>query len=170
MSSVYGPIQSEKYGADDIIATDSDGDGFYCWGIGPRPDNLAAYVPLQQDGDDSDADLGPIDKYGYCMDLNPETNAPMTIDDVEEWDNHMNINRMIYVGAGGVLIVSGDVVMHEKAKIFVSNGGKLLISSGIIENADIDVSSGGCVELEKGGAIKLGSRDTFASETGRLYC
>ena len=63
--------------ADDRIAADSDGDGFYCRGMGPRPDNLAAYVPLQQGGDDSDADSGLIDEYGYCMDLNPETNAPM---------------------------------------------------------------------------------------------
>ena len=105
------------------------GTAFYCRGMGPRPDNLAAYVPLQQGGDDSDADSGLIDEYGYCMDLNPETNAPMTIDDVEEWGSHMHVNRMVYVEAGGVLIVSGDVVMHEKAKIFVSNGGKLLISS-----------------------------------------
>ena len=50
------------------------------------------------------------------MDLNPETNAPMTIDDVEEWDNRMHINRMVYVEAGGVLIVSGDVLCMRKQK------------------------------------------------------
>ena len=77
---------------------------------------MAAYVPLQQGGNDSDADSGLIDEYGYCMDLNPETNAPMTIDDVEEWDNRMHINRMVYVEAGGVLIVSGDVLCMRKQK------------------------------------------------------
>lgn len=45
-------------------AYDRDNDGYYWWGIGPRPDNLPANAQWEEDGDDSDASIGPMDKYG----------------------------------------------------------------------------------------------------------
>ena len=54
----------------DVICTDSDGDGYYWWGLGPKPANCPP-CPDQADGDDSDPTKGPLDQYGYCMPLGP---------------------------------------------------------------------------------------------------
>lgn len=46
-------------------AYDKDNDGYYWWGIGPRPKNLPPNAKLEEDSDDSDASIGPMDQYGY---------------------------------------------------------------------------------------------------------
>lgn len=48
-----------------VVFEDRDGDGYYWWGLGPKPANCPG--PDQADGDDSDPTLGPLDQYGYCM-------------------------------------------------------------------------------------------------------
>lgn len=51
----------------DVNCTDMDGDGYYWWGLGPKP--VTCTGPDQPDGDDSDPTLGPLDQYGYCTPL-----------------------------------------------------------------------------------------------------
>ena len=48
-----------------IQAYDRDNDGYYWWGIGPRPDNLPSNAQWEEDSDDSDASIGPMDKFGF---------------------------------------------------------------------------------------------------------
>ncbi|MCK3682713.1 PKD domain-containing protein [Maribellus sp. YY47] len=47
-----------------VICEDKDGDGYYWWGMGPKPATCTG--PDEPDGDDSDATLGPLDDYGHC--------------------------------------------------------------------------------------------------------
>ena len=44
---------------------DKDNDGYYWWGIGPRPSNLPANAKWEEDSDDSDASIGPMNQYGF---------------------------------------------------------------------------------------------------------
>ena len=46
-------------------AYDKDNDGYYWWGIGPRPKTLPASAKLEEDSDDSDASIGPMGQYGF---------------------------------------------------------------------------------------------------------
>ncbi|HKI89252.1 MAG TPA: C1 family peptidase, partial [Draconibacterium sp.] len=57
-----------------VICEDNDGDGYYWWGIGPKPATCTG--PDEPDGDDSDPTLGPLDQYGYCIPLGP-VSAPV---------------------------------------------------------------------------------------------
>ncbi|WP_167619088.1 C1 family peptidase [Maribellus sediminis] len=58
----------------DVVCTDNDGDGYYWWGLGDKP--VSCDCPDIPDGDDSDANLGPLDEYGNCTILgNPPTAA-----------------------------------------------------------------------------------------------
>ena len=52
----------------EVQCTDNDGDGYYFWGLGPKPANCPD-CPDLADGDDSDPTKGPLDEYGYCMQL-----------------------------------------------------------------------------------------------------
>ena len=61
-----GPITSLNYSDADIVCEDRDGDGYYNWGIGPKP-ATCPYCPDIPDCDDSDPTIGPMDEYGNCM-------------------------------------------------------------------------------------------------------
>ncbi|WP_167619669.1 PKD domain-containing protein [Maribellus sediminis] len=54
----------------EVVCTDADGDGYYWWGLGPKPANCPPSPDLA-DGDDSDPTKGPLDQYGYCIPLGP---------------------------------------------------------------------------------------------------
>ena len=45
-----------------VVCEDRDGDGYYWWGLGPKPSGCNC--PDTPDGDDSDPTRGPIDAYG----------------------------------------------------------------------------------------------------------
>ncbi|MCK4748049.1 MAG: hypothetical protein KAT15_13455, partial [Bacteroidales bacterium] len=70
LHSYYGPVSSKNYDESDIICVDNDGDGYYTWGIGPKP----AHCPLcpdEPDGDDSNPCLGPMNEYGQISLVTP---------------------------------------------------------------------------------------------------
>lgn len=62
------PMQSLKQNYA-VQCVDNDRDGYYWWGLGPKPANCPA-SPAEPDGDDSDATRGPIDTNGNFIDLN----------------------------------------------------------------------------------------------------
>ncbi len=61
------PIVSEinEY---NVTFKDADGDGYYWWGLGPKPATCGG--PDTPDGNDADPSLGPIDEYGNYTLLN----------------------------------------------------------------------------------------------------
>ncbi len=63
MYSLYGPVSSLDFNETDVLCTDNDGDGYYSWGIGPKPSHCPE-SPDEPDGDDSDPCIGPMDEYG----------------------------------------------------------------------------------------------------------
>ena len=65
--SIFGNVTSLNYTNDSIICEDRDGDGYYYWGIGPKPATCPCEAPNEPDCDDSNPDVGPMDTYGYCM-------------------------------------------------------------------------------------------------------
>ncbi len=59
-----GKVLSTIYDDSHILCEDKDEDGFFNWGVGPKPDQCPP-CPDQPDGDDSDPCLGPMDAYGH---------------------------------------------------------------------------------------------------------
>lgn len=68
---ISGDIISLNYTNADIVCSDSDGDGYYFWGIGEKPTHCPACAPDEPDGDDSNPNLGPMDEYGNCLIITP---------------------------------------------------------------------------------------------------
>jgi len=66
-SGILSPVQSLVQPLT-VSCVDQDGDGYYWWGLGARP--ASCPNSLGEDGDDSNANLGPLDEFGYCMDNN----------------------------------------------------------------------------------------------------
>ena len=61
-----------------VVCKDSDGDGYYWWGLGQKPATCTG--PDQLDGDDSDPTLGPLDTYGNCIVLQAKPVADFRMD------------------------------------------------------------------------------------------
>jgi PKD repeat protein len=69
------PVTRSGHTDAEIVCVDADGDGYYAWGVGPKPAQCPANSPAQPDGDDSDRCKGPMDQYGYMTNLCPTVNA-----------------------------------------------------------------------------------------------
>ena len=72
MDTVYvaqGPITRRGHYDTEINITDRDYDGYFFWGIGPRPNNrLPSWAFQDADGDDSDDATGKMNEYGRTYD------------------------------------------------------------------------------------------------------
>ncbi|MBN2035738.1 MAG: hypothetical protein JW768_03260 [Chitinispirillaceae bacterium] len=62
------PPSSRIYSGDSIRCVDLDKDGYYNWGIGPKPATCPD-CPDEKDCDDSRPDLGPMDSDGSCKEI-----------------------------------------------------------------------------------------------------
>jgi len=108
---LIGPVNSMNRGSSDIACTDNDGDGYYSWGIGPKP-LYCPPCPDEPDGDDSNACMGPRDVYGNLQSLStPQPNAEnvtvfsgqavpnlMAIGSNIRWYSDYELSNLVYSG------------------------------------------------------------------------
>jgi hypothetical protein len=66
--AAYTPIHHTNKTENDRKFYDKDGDGYYFWGIGDKPQNCPG--PAEEDGDDSNPGLSPINSNGFCTIIN----------------------------------------------------------------------------------------------------
>ncbi|MCP4310474.1 MAG: T9SS type A sorting domain-containing protein [Bacteroidetes bacterium] len=78
MYSLHGPVNSLIYNEESVICTDNDGDGYYSWGIGPKPSHCTDSAP-EPDGDDTNRCIGPRDEYGNFTSTTPVPDAADTV-------------------------------------------------------------------------------------------
>lgn len=166
--SIQTPIESINYTDSDILCEDADGDGYYFWGIGPKPAHAPNGIPDEPDGDDSSADYGPMNKYGYLKVLNPSVattimvNDSVTADDTEYLYNHIQVNN------NGVLTVETDTEFWGELKLTVKSGGTFIVDGIVIDNVELSMESGSHLIVKNGGTLKLRSGKSFYAPTGAI--
>lgn len=162
------PITSLNYSSSDIKCVDLDGDGYYNWGIGPKPASCPACAPNEEDGDDSNPNFGPMDKYGYCRQLTSPFNAPPTIINSNTiWNTNINVCGNLVLQSGTLTINNNSVLsMGNLATITIMSGASLIIDSASILNANIKVLTGSILIMKNNGLIRLRSNGEFYTETG----
>jgi len=64
--ALLNPVASKNYNSSSIRCTDNDGDGYYFWGLVPKPSQCPP-CPDQPDGDDSNPSVGLIDEFGNTI-------------------------------------------------------------------------------------------------------
>lgn len=172
-----GEVHSQILTTDSIAVTDADGDGFYCWGLGERPDNLPIGVPEEPDGDDSDPNYGPMDEYGNLQKI--VKGEPLIIDKPTVFSAQKRYcHSDIIIKKGGILRVLTDLFMYKDAHIIVEDGGKLQVR-GSITRADIDVMQGGELSLynrtncklilDEGDAVNIAIGAEFSFNGGQIF-
>lgn len=122
---------SDTLSCQDIICEDQDGDGYYNWGIGPKPATCPD-CPDERDCDDSDPTLGPYgldyDCINYC-DL-PGDTTTIRITSVETWNTGGFFRGNIEIDSNAILTITSKIYMDTNRKIIVHPGGKLIIDGG----------------------------------------
>lgn len=148
------PIMTENYTDSDIAITDSDGDGYYYWGIGSRPNHCPDWIPIRPDGDDSDYTKGYMDSCGILYDLSLHVNDVQILSENTNWSVKSYIYNNIVVPSGVTLSITNDITFYRGAKITLQ-GGTLIVDGGQLHDAviDIDDSSGSVVRMINGGEI-----------------
>ena len=84
--SISSPILYDNLTEQDIRCCDLDGDGYYNWGIGPKPAHCPP-CPDEPDGDDSNPNLGPLNSYGQCTII-----GTYSASFEDGWDNWMQVD------------------------------------------------------------------------------
>lgn len=172
MSDMYhtyllqGNITSSIYSNNDIICEDADGDGYYFWGLGSKPVSCPSWVPDSPDGDDSDYTKGPMDNYGWLLDLNPNNNDTLYIDTNTTWNTYRYQHKHVCIRGNATLEVCDTVKCYQDVSITVKANATLRINGGTIEMADIKVLTGGDVKIENNGHISPMANKTFSLPLG----
>jgi hypothetical protein len=137
-----GIVYWENHDPDlDVQCGDEDDDGYYWWGIGPKPQTCPLLCSNNRDCDDSNRDMGAyntIYSTGHplyeCQENCGQMDPDQTINQTTSYggDTHFN-NTLILEPAPPpapptiTIAINGNVWMHKDAKILVKPGAKLII-------------------------------------------
>lgn len=151
---LISPISSINYSNSDITITDADNDGYYFWGLGPKPAHCPVCCPDIPDGDDSDPTKGEMDNYGnFASYTFPYSTTTISSDTT--WNTDTTHCGNIIVTNNATLIITAQLTMNPAAKIIVQDGGTLIVNTGTIQNATIDVQSSAKLQLRNNGTLYL---------------
>lgn len=151
-TQIRGKITSQIYTDSDIICEDADGDGYYFWGLGPKPAHCPSWVPDTPDGDDSDINSGPMDDFGNLDILTPNG---VTINTPISYDTNRVLSNRLGIVKDGALTITSDITMTDDTIIRVCENGKLIVDGGSIQNANLQLIPGCEVVLRNGGTINM---------------
>ncbi len=165
--ALLSPITSLRYTNADIICEDRDGDGYYYWGIGPKPAHCPACAPDEPDGDDSNPYQGPMDQYGYCRSISPMFDVISTS---QTWSSSRTLCRNIVIQSGVTLTITAPAtVFLTNHTITIKNGGKLVLTGGTIDNGTIVAQSGSELTIINNGKLLLGSYSNLDVQLGAVF-
>lgn len=164
--SLQYPFSIMNYTDDDIICEDADGDGYYFWGLGSKPDSCPSWVPNTPDGDDSNASYGPMNGYGYLENLQPDTRDTIFITSNETDSMYGYIYNHICVKNGATLNVANTKIVHNGASITIHSGASLIVDGGVLENASVNLLNGSNLTIKNGGSIKPVDGSSFVVPAG----
>lgn len=154
-------IESTEHSDSDIAITDEDGDGYYFWGIGPRPSHCPDWIPNTPDGDDSDYTKGPMDEYGNLKELNPALEDTIYIDSDSICTRRKYIYNNTIIRNGGSLTLQGQTTFYRNVALTILSGGTLIVDAAIVENAKICVQEGATLRIINNGVVKICEGDNF---------
>lgn len=148
------PIRTSALSDSDIAVTDADNDGYYFWGLGPKPSHCPICCPDIPDGDDSDPTKGEMDSYGNFA---PYTfpYPTVTITNDTTWNTDMIQCGNVVIANNATLTITAELTMNPAATITIQNGGTLVVNAGSILNAEIDMQTLARLRLLNNGTLHI---------------
>lgn len=169
MYSITTPITTLHYTNDSIACEDLDGDGFYNWGIGPKPAHCPSWVPNTPDGDDSDYEKGPMDEYGYLMDIpSAIPDSIIYITQNTEWTTRKYVYHDVYVNSGKTLRITNNINFYRGTKLYLASGSTLIVDGATLTDVSINYAgtTGTSIQILHNGTIKCVDNQDFVVPLG----
>jgi len=165
---VNGGIYSLIHSDYDIMVTDSDGDGYYFWGVGPKPSHCPSWVPDTPDGDDSDYSKGPMDAYGYLQETADLLNDTIFITSDTTWNQQRFLYSHVVVKNNATLTVTDSVTFYQDVTMTLQGGGKLNLNGGRLLNAVVktNTNNASAITISNNGTIELRQNQDFSLPLG----
>lgn len=148
------------YTDNDIVCEDADGDGYYFWGLGPKPTTISG----DPDGDDSDPNFGTMDVYGHLTSLTTD----LYLYGNYVYDRDLNMHRNIIIPNGSVLRIKGNMTLCDNKQISVYGGGTLIIDGGTVNDAVINLDSNSTLNIQNNGIINMRQNQAFNAPVGAV--
>ena len=166
-------ITSSNMTDDDIVIEDHDGDGYFNWGIGSRPNNrLPAWAEQEEDGDDNNSNKGPMTTFGILSDISYPTtitiNQDMTDSLFVEYEDLSKFIRCnIRLATGVTFTIKGNLAFYAGKNIYMNNNSTLIIDGGTLVDPTLYKSGTGCaVKIMNGGKIQCHKKSEFVLPNG----
>lgn len=150
--SMSGGIISSIFSTEDILCTDKDGDGYYFWGIGEKPEHCPKWAFDEPDGDDSDYSLGPMNEFGFCV-RNQPRNDTIYITKDTIWEEQRYLYSHVVVQPDVSLKIVDCIKFYDGVTLTVL--GKLEINGGTLSNVSLIASPDAYILLTNNGAISF---------------
>ncbi len=172
-----GNVTSQILSDNDIVCEDSDGDGFYNWGLGPKPSSCPSCAPDIEDGDDSDYTQGPLDTSGNLQTIIPDEYDTIYIDNSTSLSSYCYLHQHILVRNNSILTISNNIKCYNGVSITIENGSTLQVSGGELNNiilkpqygSRLIVSNNGIIRHNKSAVFQVPLGVTFRQEWGTIY-
>ena len=169
------PLQSQRRTDDDIAIVDEDGDGYYNWGVGPKPVCCPIWIPDLPDGDDSNPSIHHMNAQGNfpVVETFPRGTETLYSNMTISGNESLTSNLEIYHGV--TLTITGAAYCLENVKI-KSEGGTIIVDGGVIANAELDldqystliIRNGGSIYMKKGKSLSIPKGCIFQTEEGQV--
>lgn len=166
---VKTPIYSKNYYENNRLCEDRDGDGYYNWGIGDKPSTCPDCALDEEDGDDSDPTVGPMDEYGNHTPITPYQYSGTIITNTQVITDTLALCGNLTIENSATLVVQGLLLMPNYSTITIKNGGKLLVNAGRIKNSNILVENGGELQLNYGSVLWKDFNDKIIIDSGGIF-
>ena len=164
--SLSGIISCTTLSDYDIVCEDADGDGYFYWGIGPKPSSCPQWAPEDPDGDDSDASIGPLDAFGNPIIIDPSGNGTVVISSNQTITVDQVYNYNVVVHPNVTWTVKSDLLFHYGAHLRIMSGATVIIDGGSIISARIDQDSGSNLNMMNDGKIIPPANECFTVPVG----
>jgi C1A family cysteine protease len=167
--SINFPITTNFHGEEYVLCEDADGDGYFFWGLGPRPSTLPSWAPLYMDMDDSNPDIGGYINENYYEIINPENVDTLYINSPNTTTVGGYDYRHIVINDGGSFLINRDYYFCNGAKVVIKSGGELIIKNeAIVYNGNIELRPGGTISIKEGSALRMPQGRSFEAPVGAI--
>lgn len=163
------PISTIEYTDSDRVCEDADGDGLYSWGLGDRPSFCPIWIPCDKDGDDSNPSKGKMltsPVYGELENLGPFSGQVYSNN--TSFTSRTTFYNDIVILNNVTLTINDIFNLLGQCRIYIQDGGHLIIDGGVLTNAKFILQSGSKITLKNGGKVVMRTNTDFEAPVGAV--
>lgn len=167
--AILSPINMTNKSTNDIRCLDLDTDGYYNWGIGPKPPHCPV-SPQREDCDDSDPSFGPMDVDGSCSRLVPYSYG-FDSTNIVDWKQSRtdDFNWTVITGSTPTSLTGPDAPSQGDAYIYSEGTGNESLQASLISPSLYITSSCNIVQFSYHMyGSTMGNLEVFVSEDGGI--